>query len=52
MQIRSTLPPSRCETPEALKAEVREILAEGGLCRSLGVEWLLDNLDRRTEARA
>ncbi|MDF0603341.1 hypothetical protein P1J78_21645 [Psychromarinibacter sp. C21-152] len=51
MQIRTTLSLSRCDMPEAVTAELRAILAEGGLCRSLGVEWILDNLDRRAEVR-
>ncbi|WP_425051965.1 hypothetical protein [Psychromarinibacter sp. S121] len=32
-------------------ADILNILAEGGLAAGHGVEWLLDNLDRRSEVR-
>ncbi len=32
--------------------EIWSILAEGGMSASYGVEWLLDNIDRRAEGRA
>ena len=33
-------------------ADILNILAESGLATNHSVEWLLDNLDRRSEVRA
>lgn len=51
MQIRTAYPAPASAGYPPVQSEIREILAEGGLCRSVGVEWLLDNLDRRAEAQ-